>query len=241
MIISRLRDLLRRKHTRPDRFSLFSGERQTGLTLEAIRHDHIARYAYAAARVRERMQTQHYAFGLDIFCATGYGTNILARETACPVLGIDGSAEAIAVANQHYSSALTLFASKVFPFELPCLAFDFIVCLESIEHILETDQFLDQIIESLKPGGLLIVSTPNSAIWSLERNPNPFHCRHFSRAEIVSLLESNLEYGLHLTDWQGQNLYQFEEGRMAHSLESAQMQLMPREEGQILIFAFEKV
>lgn len=48
-----------------------------------------------------------------------------------------------------------------FPFEKNF--FDFIVAGEIIEHIYDTDFFLEEIHRILKPGGKLIISTPNIA------------------------------------------------------------------------------
>lgn len=242
MIAKLLRKLLPAESSMPPvaRFALNSGERQTGLQLADIRHDHVARYRYACDVIGNHRSSRVGTFGLDVFCGRGYGTQLLAQATQVPTLGIDASDEAIAVANSHYATPRTLFVSKLFPFAVPAASFDFVVCVESVEHVRETGQFLRELINALKPGGLLVLSTPNAAVWCLEKNPNPFHYRHFSRGELLQLLTENTEYQLHLLDWQGPNLYRLDDGRIVHPLATEEMDLHPQQEGQILLFALEK-
>lgn len=241
MILERLRNRLRRHAPQTvSRFSLSSGERQTGLRLADIRTDHLLRYEYACATIHRYLERRAEAFGLDVFCGTGYGTHMLADAIRNPILGIDASTEAISVANAHYANEQTFFAAKLFPFSLPRNTFDFVVCMESLEHVAETERFLDQIVGALKPGGILILSTPNASVWSLERNPNPFHYRHFSRDELLAVLTTHPNYRLNSIDWQGQDIYHFEQGIIARPLPPEQMSLRPQAEGQILIFSFEK-
>ncbi|MCF8177627.1 MAG: class I SAM-dependent methyltransferase [Sulfuritalea sp.] len=241
MTFSFLHRLLGKKSKVEDRFSLHSGERQTGLRLAEIRADHTARYEYACATIMRHVPTGGDAFGLDLFCGTGYGTQILSSTTKCTTLGIDASIEAIATANSYYSSEQTLFSAKVFPFALPRRTFDYVVCLESIEHVQETDRFLEEIVGALRPGGLLILSTPNADIWSLEINPNPFHFRHFTRTEVLATLSRHFGYQMEVLDWQGQDIYQLSDGRIVQPLPSEKMNLRSDQEGQILVFTVRKL
>jgi 2-polyprenyl-3-methyl-5-hydroxy-6-metoxy-1,4-benzoquinol methylase len=83
--------------------------------------------------------------------------------------------------------------------------FDALVCLETIEHILdeEFDDFLDRINGFLRPGGVLILSTPNdedlarSAVYCVDADAffHPWqHVRSFTVTKLISLLE---ESGFH--------------------------------------------
>lgn len=237
--------LFQRKHRPPptvernnERYALDSGERQTGITLSAIRCDHVARYQLATQLIAEHLKPQVRLFGLDAFCGTGYGTQLLSEQVACTMLGIDASSAAIEFANRHFSNRQTLYAVKEFPFGLPAESFDFIISLESIEHVEADGDFLDTLSSSLKPGGLLIVSTPNAGRWSLTLNPNPFHIRHYTRAELVRLI--NQRCGLHPLSWFSQDLYQFEENRIVAPLSDDEMCIRPGDDGQILIVAITK-
>lgn len=242
MTFNFITSLFKREAPRPaHRFSLHSGERQTGVKLEEIRRDHVVRYEYACQAIAAHLPRQSAKFGLDLFCGNGYGTAVLATAAQCAICGIDASEEAIAIANQHYSSEHTLFVTKAFPFSLPPNTFDFVVSLESLEHIRESSQFLKEIYASMKPGGILVLSTPNAALWSLEINPNPFHHHHYLRDELLQVLSDSFGDRLKLLDWQGQDIYRFEAGKIAGCLPPQEMGLRSQQEGQILVFTFKKI
>lgn len=46
-------------------------------------------------------------------------------------------------------------------FPLDSFSFEVVSGLEIIEHIIDTDQFLNEVFRVLRPGGLFIISTPN--------------------------------------------------------------------------------
>jgi hypothetical protein len=58
-------------------FPMRDGERQVAPTLEGIRRDHVARYEWAARRLKGRV--------LDACCGIGYGTQILAKAGCTPL------------------------------------------------------------------------------------------------------------------------------------------------------------
>ena len=49
------------------------------------------------------------------------------------------------------------------PFKIKSASVDLVIALEIIEHLFDTDHFLSEINRVLKPGGYLILSTPNLA------------------------------------------------------------------------------
>lgn len=109
---------------------------------------------------------------LDIGCGAGLVAEPLARMGA-DVQGLDAGEQVIAVARAHaagqqlpiaYSCGEAVEFAKRNP-----ARFDFITCLEVIEHITDISSFLSAIAALLKPGGLLIFSTPNRtpASWAV--------------------------------------------------------------------------
>ncbi|MBK7468581.1 MAG: class I SAM-dependent methyltransferase [Saprospiraceae bacterium] len=64
--------------------------------------------------------------------------------------------------------------------------FDYVITFQVIEHIENDKSFLQEINRVLKPGGKLILTTPNK-IQSLTRNP--WHVREYTVDELVSLFE----------------------------------------------------
>ncbi len=177
------------------------------------------------------------SFGLDLFCGTGYGTYLLSEHLSCSVLGIDASQEAIAFAGEHFSTARTLHAQKIFPFELPRSKFDFVTCFESLEHVDEWSLLLDELAAALKPAGALFLSIPNEAVLSLGKNPNRFHVRHF---QVDEILGEAAERGLDTVSCYGQDAYVLEDGRVLGLLVDSEVGLQDEKLMQFSIFEFRK-
>jgi 2-polyprenyl-3-methyl-5-hydroxy-6-metoxy-1,4-benzoquinol methylase len=226
-------------HQRQRDFSLKSGERQTGTTLAEIRYDHKARYDYAIEYIKNCRLIQHRAFGLDIFCGTGYGTSMIAAELSCNMLGIDGSGEAVAFANRHYAQDGTYYAQKMFPFSLPRKTFDFITCYESLEHVQDDAFLIEQLDTALKVNGLLFLSTPNERCLPLQIDFHKFHYSHYTLQEVVGMINKLGEY--HLVTWLGQDLYKLDGGKCTGILADHKMDLHEHEEGQLMIYVFKKM
>ena len=76
---------------------------------------------------------------------------------------------------------------------LPSLAgiadnsFDFAVTFQVIEHIQDDKAFVKEIHRVLKPGGKLLLTTPNR-LMSLTRNP--WHIREYTSAELKNIMSS---------------------------------------------------
>jgi SAM-dependent methyltransferase len=210
--------------------SLHSGERQVATDYASIRADHRFRYEWADARLPKG------GFGLDVFCGNGYGTWLLGATRH--VIGIDGSSDAIRLADSHFRTPRTLFAVNYYPFELPTETFDFVVSLESVEHVEDGAGFFANLVNSLKPGGLLIFSTPCEDKLPHAMTGNHFHFKHYTLEETLGMGATN---GLDLLAWAGQDTYTFQpDGRQGGLLPTEAMQLKPAEAGQFLILLSRK-
>ena len=62
---------------------------------------------------------------------------------------------------------------------------DFVVTFQVIEHIQDDNFFLEEIHRVLKPGGILLLTTPNK-LMSLSRNP--WHIREYTPIEMKKVL-----------------------------------------------------
>lgn len=169
-------------------YSLKSGERYHTLDLNLIGGDHLWRYRYAAARMQNH---ENRLFGADIFCGSGYGASILANEVNSAILAIDGSEESIAVASEKIHNPDIIWAAKLFPFNLPHECFDFITCMESLEHVKDHKAFFLVLAKSLKKGGHLFISCPNEKV--MPYTGYKWHYQHLLPTEIRELA---LEHGL---------------------------------------------
>lgn len=119
---------------------------------------------------------------LEIGTGTGYGVSTIAPK-ATEFWTIDKHPVYIDY-NTHTN---TRFICKEVPWMegIPDAYFDYVISFQVIEHIDNDTLFLSEIRRVLKPGGSLIISTPN-ARRSLTRNP--WHIREYSFREFRMLL-----------------------------------------------------
>lgn len=205
-------------------FSLNSGERQVAHSLAGIRGDHKNRYSFGLSHLTRP------GFGMDLFCGNGYGAFMIA-QAGHTVLGIDASNPAIAMAQDCYQDPNIIFAHKEWPFHLPPKAFDFIFCLESVEHVQDGQGFVTQMARALKPWGWLILTTPNETRMPFNPKQHKFHTRHYTKAETFALVETA---GLTIKGWGGQTVYTITEDG-THQLLYPNSAVVSQAEGQFTI------
>lgn len=127
---------------------------------------------------------------LDVACGEGYGSALMSRHAAT-VTGVDISAEAIAHGRAAYADRgnLKLVEASCTTLPFDAAAFERVVSFETIEHIHEQAEFLDEVRRVLKPDGVLILSCPNKAEYSDKRGfANEFHVKELYRHELEALL-----------------------------------------------------
>lgn len=157
----------------------FTGERPgrgEGFAYDHARH--LAAYRYAAEPARGRNV-------LDAGCGEGFGTALLAN-TARRVLGIDYSQEAITAARAAYDRPNLEFR-RLDVYELPRLdlRFDLVTNFQVIEHLSDPPRFLTAVRATLRPDGILVLTTPNRLATVSE---NPYHLREYTADELRELL-----------------------------------------------------
>lgn len=93
---------------------------------------------------------------------------------------------------------------------------DLIVSLQVVEHLWDLRGFLGECLRVLRPGGELIISTPNRVTFSPglgrgERPTNPFHVEEFDAEQLMGLVAScgftaytalGLRHGPRITEWE---------------------------------------
>ncbi|MFB6418391.1 MULTISPECIES: class I SAM-dependent methyltransferase [Bradyrhizobium] len=203
--------------------SLDSGERQTAHEVGAVRRDHTARYEFAARWLGRHLTVPQAASGLDLFCGNGYGARIIADRCGARVIGIDGSAPAVTLAERSYGDHRVVFTQAYFPFELAAASADFAVCFESIEHVTECDEFLRQAGKATAGPILLSCPLESGLPFALHKSSFRFHVRHFTIEEIEDKLWRLA--GRRIAEIRGQMVYRLEAGRLAGLLAPAQMEL----------------
>lgn len=173
----------------------FTGERFIpGIQDKKLEIEHLQRYMSIRNIVKDKVV-------LDAACGEGYGSNLLS-EYARKVIGLDIDGETIERAKDKYSKAdnLTYIQGSIESLPVEDKSIDVLVSFETIEHVdaVIQQKFLSEIKRVLKDDGILIISTPNKAVYSdLHNYSNPFHIKEFYYDEFKTFLESafrNVEF-----------------------------------------------
>ncbi len=146
---------------------------------------------------------------LDVGCNNGFIGSMLLRKKN-DVYGIDIAEHKIRRAKKRGVKAIVIdVENESFPFRSNY--FDIVLLTDVIEHVFDTDLLLQKIYKVLKPGGTLLITTPNVA--SLGRRLmllfgiNPFleystryidyvprpvgHIRYYTHSDLRRQLERN--------------------------------------------------
>lgn len=162
-----------------------SDERQPVETSGRWWGEHIHRYN-EALRLIQPADTV-----LDIACGTGFGTDMIAARTSGKVFGGDIAADAIAECAQRWKRANMEF--KVLDgtrLAFPDNYFDKVVSFETIEHTGQYREMAAEFARVLKPGGWLLLSTPNRDVSSPDGViVNPYHIQEFTCDELRDILQ----------------------------------------------------
>lgn len=101
---------------------------------------------------------------LDLGAGAGWLTNIL--SVFGPAHGVELSPEAVELAAGRFPCA-TFESADLFEWRVPEQQFDVVVSQEVIEHTMDQKSYLQIVRKALKPGGYLILTTPNARVFRL--------------------------------------------------------------------------
>jgi GT2 family glycosyltransferase/protein-L-isoaspartate O-methyltransferase len=166
----------------------FTGERFIPTELGRIRLEHYHRYAAILDLIKNKKV-------LDIACGEGYGTFFLS-EFAESITGVDISDQAITHAKSKYiRENLTFLQGSAITIPCQNQKFDVVVSFETIEHLYEQEEMLDEILRVLKQDGVLIISSPNRPVYSEESGEhNEFHVKELDFYEFDQLLKTRFPH-----------------------------------------------
>jgi SAM-dependent methyltransferase len=166
----------------------WTGERLVpGASGDAIA-EHLHRYALAREFAKGRTV-------LDIASGEGYGTALLA-EVAREVVGVEIDAAAVAHASAKYARPNLRYvqgSATAIPLETGVV--DLAVSFETIEHLAEHEQMLAELRRVLRPGGLLVISSPERREYTEAAHyRNPHHVKELDADEFAALLKRHFPH-----------------------------------------------
>lgn len=144
--------------------------------------EHMHRYLFCAPLVAGREV-------LDIASGEGYGSALLARS-ATRVTGVDIDAGAVDWARKRYQAPnLEYRVGDCREIPLDDASVDVVVSFETLEHHEHHEAMMLEVRRVLRPGGLLIISTPDREVYSDNVGfHNPFHVKELYEDEFRALL-----------------------------------------------------
>lgn len=123
---------------------------------------------------------------LDAGCGVGWGSVLLADGGAESVIAVDISPVAIEAARGRDGAERVDFRiGDLQDLGLEDDSVDVVVCFEAIEHVYRPAAAFDELRRVLRPGGILVISSPNPGVYV---SGNPFHFHEFTSTELESEL-----------------------------------------------------
>lgn len=129
---------------------------------------------------------------LEAGLGEGYGAAMLTAR-GNTVVGVDYDAMATRHARLRYPR-IRVVRGNVVALPFRPASFDSVVSMQVIEHLWDQPAHIAESARVLRPGGVLVLSTPNRLTFSPGYDPatgaptNPFHTREFNAAELADLL-----------------------------------------------------
>lgn len=172
-----------------------SGER----VIEDAYHRSIGAYVIYIMHAASYRFAEPYCTGrrvLDLGCGSGYGAARIAG-VASAVTGVDIAADAIAFAKARYAAPNLDYRQVVADAALPFDdgSFDVVLSFQVIEHVVDEAGYLREARRVLRPGGVLILITPDRQHRLLpgQRPWNRWHLREYSADRLIALVSPVLE------------------------------------------------
>lgn len=100
---------------------------------------------------------------LDIGCGPGLFLKV-ARRAGFGVYGLDLSAEAVKAARKELRTK-NIFERPIEKAGLGADVFDLVTSFQTVEHVSKPEQFLQEIMKAVKPGGVVLLATPDADGW----------------------------------------------------------------------------
>ncbi len=122
----------------------------------------------------------------DAASGTGYGSRLLATIAGARTDGVDLDPDAVGYAQRHHAceGRCAFHHADACDTGLASNAYDLAASFETIEHVENATGLIAELHRILKPGGTLVISTPNRI------GPTPYHVHDFGFPEFAAMIES---------------------------------------------------
>ncbi len=151
--------------------------------------EHVQRYLWARQFLFPGAQV------LDCASGEGYGTAMLAPFCG-RIDGVDISQEAVDHASKRYAGPnRNFFCCSAEHLGAADGMYDVVTSFETIEHCQDPGKALDEFRRVLKPGGILVMSSPDRVEYSEKPGyKNPFHTYEYTAAEFAAELRKRWKH-----------------------------------------------
>lgn len=143
------------------------------------------------AVVRGELLRQGVRTVLELGCFDGFCLLNLAMTNGIASVGVDVNLEAVREANRRaekYALPVHCIASLIETCELEAGAFDAVLCLEVLEHVINPEAVLSVAERACAPNGRIYVSAPLTAPRHVHERERREHVRLFTGPRMVELL-----------------------------------------------------
>lgn len=126
---------------------------------------------------------------LDIACGGGYGSHLLSSKAEY-VIGADIDSECVDSARERFKDVKNMRFQRedVTHMSFDDEAFDLVTSFETIEHV-DDKVFIEEVCRVLKPGGVLLLSTPQNSHGHIPVNPH--HLVEYSLDQIETKVKTH--------------------------------------------------
>jgi ubiquinone/menaquinone biosynthesis C-methylase UbiE len=162
----------------------WTGERLETFIYNDNTVEHLHRYALAQSLVKGKKV-------LDIASGEGYGSNLLSF-LADEVIGVDIDPVTVEKASKKYqANNLQFKVGSADDIPIESNSVDVVISFETIEHHDKHHEMMREIKRVLKPGGLLLMSSPDKKYYSdATGHRNPFHVKELYEKEFKDLIST---------------------------------------------------
>lgn len=104
---------------------------------------------------------------LEFGCATGYMGHYLNEQKKCTIVGVEKDSASAQKASRYYKKIIEGDLDNPAVLNAIDGQYDVVLFVAILEHLIDPKKVLSQIRQFVKPNGMLIVTLPNVAHWSI--------------------------------------------------------------------------